>query len=231
MITEMRYTVDSDGGGGGLSDGGEGEGEGGLGDGGGGEGLGGGGDGDGGGGLGDGGGGDGDGGGGEGATTVRAVMMGGSTLSTATFSARDRAVTLLARSCTEAMTPVAFSTNTIVAVILTLAAVTSRVMAAGSTSIEVARLDSKLPASKLSTVPATVMLRTTLVWNAPPGVSGGGEGGGDGGGGEGGGLGGGEGEGEGEGGGGATGLLVDGHCAPVKSAREAPGSNQAVLVG
>jgi hypothetical protein len=210
MITEMRYTVDSDGGGGGLSDGGEGEGEGGL---------------------GDGGGGDGDGGGGEGATTARAVMMGGSTLSTATFSARDRAVTLLARSCTEAMTPVAFSTNTIVAVILTLAAVTSRVMAAGSTSIEVARLDSKLPASKLSTVPATVMLRTTLVWNAPPGVSGGGEGGGDGGGGEGGGLGGGEGEGEGEGGGGATGLLVDGHCAPVKSAREAPGSNQAVLVG
>ena len=198
MITEMRYTVDSDGGGGGLSDGG---------------------------------GGDGDGGGGEGATTARAVMMGGSTLSTATFSARDRAVTLLARSCTEAMTPVAFSTNTIVAVILTLAAVTSRVMAAGSTSIEVARLDSKLPASKLSTVPATVMLRTTLVWNAPPGESGGGEGGGDGGGGEGGGLGGGEGEGEGEGGGGATGLLVDGHCAPVKSAREAPGSNQAVLVG
>ena len=168
MITEMRYTVDSDGGGGGLSDGGEGEGEGGL---------------------GDGGGGDGDGGGGEGATTARAVMMGGSTLSTATFSARDRAVTLLARSCTEAMTPVAFSTNTIVAVILTLAAVTSRVMAAGSTSIEVARLDTKLPVSKLSTVPATVIIRTTLVWDAPPGVSGGGERGGEGGGGVGGGAG------------------------------------------
>ena len=130
MITEMRYTVDSDGGGGGLSDGG---------------------------------GGDGDGGGGEGATTARTVMVGGSTLSTATFSARDRAVMLLARSCTKAMTPVAFSTNTIVAVTLTLAAVTLRVTAAGSTSIEVARLDVKLTASKVSTVPATVIIKTTII--------------------------------------------------------------------
>jgi hypothetical protein len=224
----MRCTVGGEGGGLGGGEGDRGEG------GGGGGGLGGGGLGGG----GEGGGGEGGkGGGGEGATTARAVMVGGSTLSTATFSARDRAVMLLARSCTKGMTPVAFSTNKIVAVILTLAAVTLRVTASGSTSIEVARFDLKLPASKVSTVPATVIIRTTLVWDAPPGVSGaggerGGEGGGgDGGGGEGGGLGGGEGEGEGEGGGGATGLLVDGHCAPVKSAREAPGSNQAVLVG
>ena len=169
MITETRCTVGGEGnaglgcgegsggegaggdggvglGGGGLSGGGEGGGgEGGGGGGGGGEGEGGEGCGDGGGELGGGG----EGGGGEGATTARTVMVGGSTLSTATFSARDRAVMLLARSCTKAMTPVAFSTNTIVAVILTLAAVTLRVTAAGSTSIEVARLDLKLPASKV----------------------------------------------------------------------------------
>ena len=100
---------------------------------------------------------------------------------------------------------------------LTLAAVTSRVMAAGSTSIEVARLDTKLPASKLSTVPATVIIRTTLVWDTPPGVSGGGEGGGeggggDGGGGEGGGLGGG-----GDGGGGEGGGLGGGGGAYISS--------------
>jgi hypothetical protein len=132
-------------------------------------------------------------------------MVGGSTLSTATFSARDRAVMLLARSCTKAMTPVAFSTNTIVAVILTLAAVTLRVTAAGSTSIEVARLDLKLPASKVWTVPATVIIKTTLVWDAPPGVSGGGEGEGEGGGGDRGGVEGGMGDGgggDGDGGGG-----------------------------
>ena len=136
--------------------------------------------GEGGGGLGgsDGGGGLGDGGGVLGATTALTVMVVGPTLSTVTFSAWERAVMLLTRCCTEAMTPVAFSTNTIVAVILTLAAVTLRVTAAGSTSIEVARLALKLPASKVSTVPATVILRTTLVRDAPPGVSGGGEAGG-----------------------------------------------------
>jgi len=120
---------------------------------------------------GEGGGGEGLGGGGEaGGGDARTVIVGGSTLSSATFSARDRAVMLLARSCTELMTPKAFSTNVIVAVILTLAAVTLRVTAAGSTSIEAARLDIKLPASKVSTVPATVIIRTTLVWDAPPGV-------------------------------------------------------------
>ena len=195
--------------GGGLGGGEGGRGEGGGGGGGlGGGGLGGGGEG--------GGGEGGKGGGGEGATTARAVMVGGSTLSTATFSARDRAVMLLARSCTKGMTPVAFSTNKIVAVILTLAAVTLRVTASGSTSIEVARFDLKLPASKVSTVPATVIIRTTLVWDAPPGVSGGGGGvsggggegeggGGDGGGVEGGGLRGGDGGGGGVSGGGGEG--------------------------
>jgi hypothetical protein len=65
----------------------------------------------------------------------------------------------------------------------------------------VARLDLKLTGSKLSTVPATVIIRTTLVWNAPPGVSGGGEAGGGGTVGDGGG-GVGDGGGNGDGGGG-----------------------------
>jgi len=92
-----------------------------------------------------------------------------------------------------------------VAATLTLAAVTLRVTAAGSTPTKSARCSEKLAASKVSTVSANVATRFTSVRKLPPGESGGGcgcdGGGGDGGGGE---RGGGEGRG-GEGGGGEGG--------------------------
>ena len=157
---------------------------------------------------GDGGGGGGEGlggGGGEGARIARTEKVGAATLSIVTPTALDRAEESLARAFTEAKTPVAFSVTLMLAATFTLAAVTVRVTAAGATPMDAARFALKLAASKLSTVPATVITRDTSVSHAPPGVSGGGEGGGDGGGGEGDG-GGGEGlGGGGEGGGGEGG--------------------------
>ena len=69
-----------------------------------------------------------------------------------------------------------------VATTLTLAAVTLRETAAGSTPTKAARCSAKLAASKVSTVSANVATKLTSVNNAPPGESGGsGEGdGGDG---------------------------------------------------
>ena len=90
-----------------------------------------------------------------------------------------------------------------VAATFTLAAITLRVMADGSTPIEAARRSLNSAASKVSTVPANVSTRSTSVSNVPPGVSGGGGlgEGGEGGGGDGGdGGGGGGGEGGSEGG-------------------------------
>jgi hypothetical protein len=144
------------------------------------------------------------GGGGEGARIARTEKVGAATLSIVTPTALDRAEESLARALTEAKTPVAFSVTLMLAATFTLAAVTVRVTAAGATPMDAARFALKLAASKLSTVPATVITRDTSVSHAPPGVSGGGEGGGDGGGSEGeGGSGGGEGGGgEGDGGGG-----------------------------
>ena len=84
-------------------------------------------------------GGGGEGGGGEGARTASTVRVGGSALSTVKPTARDRAVMLLERSCTEAATSDACSTTRMVAVTITLPAATLRVMAASSTSIEAAR--------------------------------------------------------------------------------------------
>ena len=124
------------------------------------------------------------------------MTVGGSALSTVKPTARDKAVMLLERSCTEARTSVAFSTTRMVAATLTLAAVTLRVMAAGSTPIDAARFTVSLCFARLlkaSTVPAKVITRSISNCHAPPGVSGGGEGGGGDGGGD---------AGEGEGGGG-----------------------------
>eukprot|EP00964_Phaeocystis_antarctica_P131027 scaffold94890_cov33-Phaeocystis_antarctica.AAC.1 len=84
----------------------------------------------------------------------------------------------LERSCTEVTTSMAFSTTRMVAATLTLAPVTLRVMAAGSTPIEAASCTMKLALLKVSTVPANVITRVTSVSDAPPGVSGGGDGGG-----------------------------------------------------
>ena len=154
----------------------------------------------------DGGGGDGEGGGGEGAVeearTACTAKVGAATLSIVTPTAIDRAEESLTRAFTEATTLAAFSVTFMLAATFTLAAVTVTVTAAGVTPIDAARFVLKLATSKLSTVPATVNIRATLVSHAPPGVSGGGEGGGDGNGG--GGLGkgdGGGGDGDGDGGG------------------------------
>ena len=71
------------------------------------------------------------------------MTLGGSALSTVMPVARDKAVMLFERRCTEATTSMAFSTNRIVAVTRTLAAVTLRLMAAGSTPIEAASFNLK----------------------------------------------------------------------------------------
>ena len=98
--------------------------------------------------------------------------------STVTPKARDRAEALLARACTASMTLSASPTTRMVAATLTLAAVTLRVTAAGSTPTKAERCSEKLEASKVSTVPANVTTRFTSVSVAPPGESGGGGGGG-----------------------------------------------------
>ena len=106
----------------------------------------------------------------------------------------------------------AFSTTRMVAATRTLAAVTLRLMAAGSTPIEAASFNLKLCCArllKLWIVPAKVITRSISVSHAPPGVSGGGEGGGGDGGDGGGNAGCGEGGG-GIGGGGEGGIGGDG---------------------
>ena len=101
--------------------------------------------------------------------------------STVTPTAALSAVKLLARPCIVSATlPAAdASAKTIVALTLTLAALTLRLMSAGDTLREAPRLDLKLAWSKSSTVPCTVSCISTCVNVTAPGIDGG-DGGGNG---------------------------------------------------
>ena len=107
------------------------------------------------------------------------VSTGASTRSTATPTASVRAVALLASARTAAST-LAGSSVLIAATTWTLAAVTESEMPEAGTPSEAARPALKPSWSRLSTVPATVTVSSTMGWKLAPGGSGGSGGGGGG---------------------------------------------------